>query len=96
LHSNVHVPSLSCVNGHSRRRRRDAEVHRGALLDAGLAALVADPDAGLDAVAAAAGLSRRTVYGHFASRDALVAALADRAGEGVASSAPRQRTASTR
>jgi AcrR family transcriptional regulator len=84
LHSNVHVPSLSWVNGHSQRRRRDAEVHRGALLDAALAALVADPDAGLDAVAAAAGLSRRTVYGHFASRDALVAALADRAGEGVA------------
>ncbi len=65
------------------RRRRDAEVNRHALLEAASRALLDDPDAGLDAVASAAGLSRRTVYGHFASRDVLVGAAADHAGEHV-------------
>ena len=68
----------------TQRRRRDAEANRDSLLDAALRALATDPDAGLDAVARAAGLSRRTVYGHFPSREALVTALADRAGESVA------------
>jgi AcrR family transcriptional regulator len=63
------------------RRRRDAEVNRDSLLEAALRALLDDPDAGLDAVASAAGLSRRTIYAHFASRDVLVGALADRAGQ---------------
>lgn len=67
----------------TRRRRRDAELNRGSLLEAALEALLRDPSAGLDAVAATAGLSRRTVYGHFASREELVGALADRAGEGL-------------
>jgi AcrR family transcriptional regulator len=75
------------------RRRRDAEVNRDSLLEAALRALLDDPDAGLDAVASAAGLSRRTVYGHFASRDVLVAALADRAGEHVAGVVGRVRAA---
>src|SRR3954447_26319861 len=66
------------------RRRRDAEANRDSLLDSALRSLAEDPDAGLDAVARAAGLSRRTVYGHFPSREALVTALADRAGEGLA------------
>lgn len=67
-----------------RRRRRDAEVNRDSLLEAALTALLADPGAGLDAVASTAGLSRRTVYGHFSSRDELVGALADRAGQHLA------------
>ena len=54
------------------------------LLEAAFARPAEDPDAGLDAVARAAGLSRRTVYGHFPSREALVTALADRAGGGLA------------
>src|SRR3954454_10840601 len=70
---------LSCVD-QTKRRRRDAEVNRDTLLEAAFVALLRDPAAGLDAVAAASGLSRRTVYGHFASRDELVGALADRAG----------------
>jgi len=73
------------------RRRRDAEVNRDSLLEAALRALLDDPDAGLDAVASAAGLSRRTVYGHFASREVLVGALADRAGEHVTSVVRRVR-----
>jgi AcrR family transcriptional regulator len=75
------------------RRRRDAEVNRDSLLEAALRALLDDPDAGLDAVASAAGLSRRTIYAHFASRDMLVGALADRAGEHVAGVVTQVRTA---
>jgi AcrR family transcriptional regulator len=73
------------------RRRRDAEVNRDSLLEAALRALLDDPDAGLDAVASAARLSRRTVYAHFASRDVLVGALADRAGEHVEAAVGRVR-----
>lgn len=69
-------------------------MNRGSLLEAAFAALLRDPDAGLDAVAAAAGLSRRTVYGHFASRGELVGALADRAGQGLVA-AVRQVRATT-
>src|SRR3954451_24772906 len=70
---------LSCVD-QTKRRRRDAEVNRDTLLEAAFVALLRDPAAGLDAVAAAGGLSRPTGDGHFASRDELVGALADRAG----------------
>jgi AcrR family transcriptional regulator len=72
------------VDEGQQRRRRDAAANHDSLLDAALLALAEDPDAGLDAVARAAGLARRTVYGHFPSREALVTALADRAGEGIA------------
>ena len=61
----------------ARAPRSDAAKNRAALLDAARAELNRDPDASLDAIAAAAGLSRRAVYGHFASRDALVAELAE-------------------
>jgi len=84
LHRLVHFRMVTCVEQGQVRRRRDAEVNRDSLLEAALRALLDDPDAGLDAVASAAGLSRRTVYGHFASREVLVTALADRAGEQVA------------
>jgi AcrR family transcriptional regulator len=84
LHSDVHVPTLTWVDEGQQRRRRDAAANRSSLLDAALRALAEDPDAGLDAVARAAGLARRTLYGHFGSREALVTALADRAGEGIA------------
>ncbi len=55
----------------TRSPRRDAIDNRAALLDAARVVFAADPDASLDAVAAAAGLSRRSVYGHFANRDEL-------------------------
>jgi AcrR family transcriptional regulator len=84
LHGAVHVPTLTCVDERQQRRRRDAEANRDSLLDAALRGLAEDPDDSIDAVARAAGLARRTVYGHFPSRDALVTALADRAGQGLA------------
>lgn len=60
-----------------RTRRRDAEQNRAALLAAAGAVLNRDPDASLDEIAAAAGLSRRAVYGHFPTRDALIHTLLD-------------------
>src|SRR4051794_28799025 len=92
LHKIVHFRIVTCVEREQSRRRRDAEVNRDSLLEAALRALLDDPDAGLDAVASAAGLSRRTVYGHFASREVLVTALADRAGERVADVVGRVRS----
>jgi AcrR family transcriptional regulator len=55
--------------------RRDATKNRAALLAAAITVLNQDPDAPIDAIAAAAGLSRRSVYGHFATRDELLREL---------------------
>ena len=59
----------------TRAPRSDAAKNRTALLDAARVELNRDPDASLDTIAAAARLSRRSVYGHFPSRDALIAEL---------------------
>jgi AcrR family transcriptional regulator len=59
----------------TRAPRRDAAENRAALLAAARVVLNRDPDAGLDAIAAEAGLTRRSVYGHFANRDALLREL---------------------
>jgi AcrR family transcriptional regulator len=61
------------------RRRADAERNVRAILDAAAAVLAERPDASMSDVAAAAGLARQTVYAHFASRDALLTAVAERA-----------------
>ncbi|MCI3928961.1 TetR/AcrR family transcriptional regulator [Streptomyces sp. AN091965] len=61
-----------------RRRRADAERSRTAVLDAAVRLLRRRPDAGMAAVAEAAGVSRQTVYAHFSSRDDLLAAAVDR------------------
>nr|WP_159500433.1 TetR/AcrR family transcriptional regulator [Microbacterium sp. 18062] len=55
--------------------RRDAELNRAALVEAAQTVLARDPRASIDAIARAAGLSRRAVYGHFADRDALLSEL---------------------
>lgn len=55
-----------------RATRRDATANREAILTAAAAALNEDIDTSLEAIAARAGLSRRAVYGHFASRDELL------------------------
>ncbi|MBW4041287.1 MAG: TetR family transcriptional regulator [Acidobacteria bacterium] len=60
----------------TRGPRSDAAKNRAALLDAARTELNQDPDASLEAIAAAAGLTRRSVYGHFPSREALIGELA--------------------
>ena len=66
----------SIGQAHSTRApRRDAALNREALLDSARLLLNRDPEASLEAIAAGAGLSRRAVYGHFATRDDLVAEL---------------------
>src|SRR4051794_36425220 len=67
-----------------RAPRRDATENRAAILAAALTVLSRDPDAPLEEIVAAAGLSRRAFYGHFASRDELRSELARRGAERVA------------
>ncbi|SFO87333.1 TetR/AcrR family transcriptional regulator [Actinomadura madurae] len=49
--------------------------NRLSILSAAREVLAADPDASMDDIAAAAGMVRRTLYGHFPTRRDLVAAL---------------------
>lgn len=56
----------------TRAPRRDATANREAILGAAAIALNEDIDASLESIAARAGLSRRAVYGHFATRDELL------------------------
>ena len=56
----------------TRAPRRDAAENREALIAAAKTVLNRDPSASLETIAAAAGLSRRSVYGHFANRDDLL------------------------
>ena len=55
-----------------RRIRRDAVANRAGLLTAAAQTLAADPNASVDTIARAAGLSRRALYSHFDDRDALI------------------------
>ena len=61
-----------------RKRRADAERSSAAVLDAAARLLSRKPDAGIDEIAAAAGVVRQTVYAHFGSRHGLIAAVIDR------------------
>ncbi|MEV6836434.1 TetR/AcrR family transcriptional regulator [Streptomyces sp. NPDC051133] len=56
-----------------------ADANRRRILDVALTELLRDPDASMDQIARAAGVVRRTVYGHFPSREALISTLVDEA-----------------
>jgi AcrR family transcriptional regulator len=61
-----------------RQRRADAQRNVAAILDAAIVLLGHRPEAGMDDVAAAAGVARQTVYAHFGSRQALLDAVVER------------------
>jgi AcrR family transcriptional regulator len=63
-----------------RRRRSDARRSIDAIIGAARIVLGERPDASMEDIAAAAGVTRQTVYAHFPSRDVLVAALIHAAG----------------
>ncbi|MFC8126496.1 TetR/AcrR family transcriptional regulator [Streptomyces sp. NPDC057302] len=62
-----------------RRRRSDARRSVDAILNAARVVLGERPDASMEDIAATAGVTRQTVYAHFPSRDALIAALIEAA-----------------
>jgi AcrR family transcriptional regulator len=62
-----------------RRQRSDARQSIAAVTDAAVQVLAGRPDASMEEVARAAGVSRQTVYAHFPSRDALIDAVIERA-----------------
>jgi AcrR family transcriptional regulator len=64
----------------TRRRRSDARRSIDAILSAARTMLGERPDASMEDIATAAGVTRQTVYAHFPSRDALIAALLHAAG----------------
>ncbi|OEV21023.1 TetR family transcriptional regulator, partial [Streptomyces nanshensis] len=68
----------------SRTRRADARRSRASILDAAIRLLNERPDASVEAVATAAGVTRQTVYAHFPSRERLLAATLDRLTERTA------------
>ncbi|WP_242910808.1 TetR/AcrR family transcriptional regulator [Actinomadura terrae] len=63
----------------ARPRRSDARRSIDAILDAARTVLGERFDAGMEEIATKANVSRQTVYAHFPSRDALIAALIERA-----------------
>lgn len=65
-------------------RARSVNETRTRILDVALDVLGQDPDAGMGDIAAAAGVVRRTVYGHFPSRTDLVRTLARQAADELA------------
>lgn len=82
-HVKVRDSMMSATSGDSpvrqRRRRTDAERNRSVILQAAAEVLNAQPDAGMEDIARAAGVSRQTIYAHFPSRDVLLDAVIERA-----------------
>jgi AcrR family transcriptional regulator len=79
--------SVTVVSGSgTRRRRADAQRSIDAIVGAARTLLGERPDASMEDIAAAAGITRQTVYAHFPSRDALIVAVFQSVrDEGVAS-----------
>src|SRR5690606_18400609 len=63
--------------------RSDGRRNRRSIIDAASRVLMDDPHASIHDIAAAAGLTRATVYRHFTDRDALIRAIVQQAAEEV-------------
>lgn len=74
-HLNSRLGSLRAVTVQDEHTRADALRNRAALLDAAADVLASAPEASLAEVATRAGLTRATLYRHFANRDALLTAI---------------------
>ncbi|WP_415971278.1 TetR/AcrR family transcriptional regulator [Rhodococcus sp. 077-4] len=70
-------------------QRRDARFNRARILHVAQGVLADNPDATINDVAAAAGVVRRTVYAHFASREALIDGIALEAAERISAALTR-------
>ncbi|MFG2261678.1 TetR/AcrR family transcriptional regulator [Streptomyces sp. NPDC048720] len=64
-------------------QRSDARSYRSRILAVARQKLRDDPDASLDSISEAAGVARRTLYGHFANRQALIAELTQEAAQAL-------------
>ncbi|MGW7540427.1 TetR/AcrR family transcriptional regulator [Streptomyces sp. NPDC054770] len=64
-------------------RRSNAQRNRRRILAAARQRLRDDPDVSLDSIARTSGVTRRTLYGHFSTRQALVAELTREAGRAL-------------
>jgi AcrR family transcriptional regulator len=71
------LTTVSEISGR-RRRRSDADRSAATVLAAAVRVLGRRPDAGMEEVAAEAGVSRQTVYAHYPSRHTLLIAVTDR------------------
>jgi AcrR family transcriptional regulator len=65
--------------GNDSARQRSVSETRSRILDAAVEILGDDPDAAMGQIAVAAGVVRRTVYGHFPSRNDLIRSIVERA-----------------
>jgi AcrR family transcriptional regulator len=70
---------MTQARARTRRQRSDARQSIAAVIDAAIRTLGDRPDASMDEIARAAGVTRQTVYAHFPSRDALIDAVTEQA-----------------